>query len=199
MATVISRKYEVMGQLGQGGMGVVYKVRHTALDTILALKVLPRDLMENPEMVSRFYREARVVARLSHPNIVRVLDIDYDEALNFHYFVMEYIQGQTFAQYLREHGPLPLQDVLKITRQIASALAYAHDYTPPVIHRDIKPANVMIEERTGRVVVMDFGIAKELDNSDMTKSGMVIGTLKYCAPEQIRHQPLDGGADIYSL
>ncbi len=88
MAIVISRKYEVLGQLGQGGMGIVYKVHHTALDTTLALKVLPRELTENSEMVTRFYREARVMARLTHPNIVRVLDIDRDDSLDFHYFVM---------------------------------------------------------------------------------------------------------------
>lgn len=196
---IISRKYEVLDQLGQGGMGVVYKVRHVTLDTIFALKVLPRDFMENPEMVTRFYREARVVARLSHPNIVRVSDIDHDETLNFHYFVMEYIQGQTFANYLRERGALPIQDVVSIARQVASALAYGHGYTPSVIHRDIKPANIMIEDRSGRVVVMDFGIAKELDNTEVTKTGTVIGTLKYCSPEQMRHEPLDGSADIYSL
>jgi len=199
MVMMISRKYEVLGQLGQGGMGVVYKVRHTALDSIFALKVLPRDLMENPDMVARFYREARVVARLNHPNIVRVSDIDHDAELKYHYFVMEHVQGQTLAQYLRERGPLPLVDVVNIARQVASALAYAHGHAPPVIHRDIKPANIMIEDRTGRVVVMDFGIAKELDSNDTTKSGMVIGTLKYCAPEQMRHEPLDGRADIYSL
>ncbi|MBI3247053.1 MAG: protein kinase [Deltaproteobacteria bacterium] len=199
MSMIISRKYEVLGQLGQGGMGVVYKVRHMALDSISALKMLPRDLMENPDMVARFYREARVVARLSHPNIVRVSDIDHDEALGFHYFVMEYIEGQTFAQYLRERGPLPLHEVVSVTRQAASALAYAHSYTPSVIHRDIKPANIMIEERTGRVVVMDFGIAKELDTAETTQTGMVIGTLKYCSPEQMLHEQLDGRADIYSL
>jgi serine/threonine-protein kinase len=199
MSMIISRKYEVLGQLGQGGMGVVYKVRHTTLDTIFALKVLPRDLMENPDMVTRFYREARVVARLSHPNIVRVSDIDHDDTLQFHYFVMEYIQGQTFAQHLRERGPLPLQDVITVARQVANALVYAHNYTPPVIHRDIKPANIMIEDRSGRVVVMDFGIAKELDDAETTKTGMVIGTLKYCAPEQMRHESIDSRADIYSL
>src|SRR5713226_3129824 len=199
MAVVISRKYEVLGQLGQGGMGVVYKVRHTALDTTLALKVLPRDLTENSEMVTRFYREARVMARLSHPNIVRVLDIDRDDSLDFHYFVMEYLQGKTLSQYLREKGPLPLPEVLTIMGQVAAALAYAHNHTPPVIHRDIKPANIMIEHSSGRVVLMDFGIAKELGDNEMTRAGVVIGTLKYCSPEQIRHEPLDGSADVYSL
>lgn len=196
---IISRKYEVLSPLGQGGMGVVYKVRHVVLDTLLALKVLPPEFMANPEMVSRFYREARVMARLRHPNIVRVLDIDHDEGHEFHYFVMEYIQGPTLRTYLQEKGSLPLPEVLNIALQVARALVYAHAHTPPVIHRDIKPANIMIEEESSRVVVMDFGIAKELGGGDMTKSGVVLGTLKYCPPEQLRNEPLDGSADVYAL
>ncbi|HJY82500.1 MAG TPA: serine/threonine-protein kinase, partial [Candidatus Binatia bacterium] len=196
---VISRKYEVVGQLGRGGMGVVYKVRHSALDTILALKVLPAYLMDNQEMIARFYREARVMARLRHHNIVRVLDIDQDDTLNFHYFVMEYLQGKTLGEYLRERRSLPLPEVLDIACQVASALEYAHSHNPSVIHRDIKPSNIMIEDLSGRSVVMDFGIAKELGESEMTKSGVMIGTVKYCSPEQMRHEPLDGSADVYSL
>lgn len=199
METVISRKYEVLGQLGQGGMGVVHKVRHVALDTVLALKVLPHDLMANPEMVTRFYREARVMARLRHPNIIRVLDIEHDETLGFHYFVMEYIQGKTLRQYLQEQGPLSLPDLLTISTQVARALVYAHAHKPPVVHRDIKPANIMIEDGSSRVVVMDFGIAKELGDGEMTQSGVVLGTLRYCSPEQLRHEPLDGSADVYAL
>lgn len=199
MEMVISRKYEVLGQLGQGGMGVVHKVRHVALDTVLALKVLPHDLMANPEMVTRFYREARVMARLRHPNIIRVLDIEHDEALGFHYFVMEYIQGKTLRQYLQERGPLSLPDLLTISTQVARALVYAHAHKPPVVHRDIKPANIMIEDGSSRVVVMDFGIAKELGDGEMTQSGVVLGTLRYCSPEQLRHEPLDGSADVYAL
>jgi Serine/threonine protein kinase len=196
---LISGKYEVQSQLGQGGMGVVYKVRHIALETISALKVLPTHLMENPDLVKRFYREARVMAQLHHPHIVRVIDIHRDDALNFHYFVMEYIQGRTLRKYLQEKGPLSLREVIEIIRQIADALDYAHSYNPPVIHRDIKPTNIMIEDGSQRVVVMDFGIAKELDESEMTRAGIMLGTLKYCPPEQMRHEPLDGSADVYAL
>lgn len=196
---IISHKYEVQDQLGQGSMGVVYKVRHIALETISALKVLPTHLMGNPEVVKRFYREARVMARLHHPHIARVIDIQRDDDHQFYYFVMEYIQGQTLRQYLQERGALPLREVIEITRQVARALDSAHSHSPQVIHRDIKPTNIMIEDRTRRVVVMDFGIAKELDESEMTRAGTMLGTLKYCPPEQMRHEPLDGSADVYAL
>jgi hypothetical protein len=140
------------------------------------------------------------MARLKHPNIAQVLDIDRDDALNFYYFVMEYVEGQTLRQYVRDRKGLPPSEVLTIARQVASALAYAHAQTPPVIHRDIKPSNIMIEDRTNRVVVMDFGIAKELvDDADVTRTGAIMGTMQYCAPEQMRHEPLDGATDIYAL
>jgi serine/threonine-protein kinase len=125
--------------------------------------------MGNAELVKRFYREARVMARLSHPHIARVIDIQQDEERQFYYFVMEYIQGWTLSQYLQERGALPLREVIEITRQVARALDYAHRHNPPVIHRDIKPTNIMIEG-SRRVVVMDFGIAKELDESEMTRA-----------------------------
>src|SRR5258708_28634864 len=166
---LISRRYEVLELLGQGGMGTVYKVRHTALGSISALKVLPPELMKEPEMVTRFYREARIMANLSHPSIVRVLDIDHDDTLDFHYFVMEYVEGQTLKQYVEKQGSLSLAETVDVVGQVARALAYAHGHTPPIIHRDIKPSTIMIEDRSGRVVVMDFGIAKELDGKELTR------------------------------
>ena len=201
---IISQKYEVLSQIGQGGMGVVYRVRHTALDTICALKVLPQHFTENPELVKRFYREARVLARMNHPNIVRVIDIQEDKELQSHYIAMEYIKGKTLRAHLLEMGPLSVPRVIAIAKQVADALNYAHRYDPPVIHRDIKPTNIMIEERSDRVVVMDFGIAKDMGESDMTKAGTVLGTLRYCPPEQMRLEAgygsaLDGSADVYAL
>ncbi|MBM4246408.1 MAG: hypothetical protein FJ148_21875, partial [Deltaproteobacteria bacterium] len=196
---LISRRYEVLELLGQGGMGAVYKVRHTALGSISALKVLPMDLMQDPEMVARFYREARIMANLSHPSIVRVLDIDQDDVLDFHYFVMEYVEGRTLKSYVEQKGSLTLAETLDVVGQVARALAYAHGHTPPIVHRDIKPANIMIEDRSGRVVVMDFGIAKELDGKELTRPGVTVGTLKYCAPEQMRQEELDGAVDVYAL
>jgi len=196
---LISRKYEVESLLGKGGMGEVYKVRHVTLGVISALKVLPSNLMDNPDLLKRFYREARVMAKLVHPNIVRVVDIDHDAELNFHYFVMEYIQGQTLRDYLQEKKSLSLEETLKLGRQVAQALQFAHGNVPPVIHRDIKPANIMIESKTHRIVLMDFGIAKELNDADMTRCEMMLGTIRYCPREQMLYKPLDGRADIYAL
>jgi predicted Ser/Thr protein kinase len=196
---IISKKYEVLSQLGEGGMGVVYKVRHTVLESVSALKVMSTHFEDDPDLVKRFYREARVLARLNHPNIVRVIDIERDEELKFYYFVMEYIEGQTLRDHLRESGPLGIAQVLAITKQVAGALNFAHHYNPPVIHRDIKPTNIMIEDGSQRVVVMDFGIAKDLGEITMTRVGTMLGTLRYAPPEQLRHEALDGSADIYAL
>ena len=196
---IISKKYEVLSQLGEGGMGVVYKVRHTALENVSALKVMSTHFGDDPDLVKRFYREARVLARLNHPNIVRVIDIERDEELKFYYFVMEYVEGQTLRDHLRESGPLGIAQVLAIAKQVAGALDFAHHYNPPVIHRDIKPTNIMIEDGSQRVVVMDFGIAKDLGEIDMTRVGTMLGTLRYAPPEQLRHEALDGSADIYAL
>ena len=158
MSQVISNKYEVIGELGRGGMGVVYKVRHSMLGKTYALKVLPAELMmANQDLVTRFYREARVMARLTHSNIVQVMDIDRDENRDWYYFVMEYIQGKSLKHHIKNRGPLPLPEVLEIGCQVARALVYAHRQSPPVIHRDIKPENIMIEEPRQRVVVLDFG------------------------------------------
>ncbi len=201
MTRVIANKYEELEPLGQGGQGLVSKVRHVDHKTILALKVLPSYLLENPEMVARFEQEALLMTRMHHRNIVRVLGSGRDDTLKSLYIVMEYIQGRTLKQYIRDKGPLPLAEVLEITRQIAGALHYAHTQSPPVIHRDIKPTNIMIEDVSGRVVILDFGIAKELGDGDgaKTKTGVMVGTWKYSSPEQLRHEPLTGGVDVYSV
>jgi serine/threonine protein kinase/tetratricopeptide (TPR) repeat protein len=196
---LISNKYEVEGLLGKGSMGEVYKVRHVTLGTLSALKVLPSKLMEYPDLLARFYREARVMAKLIHPNIVRVIDIDHDDKLKFHYIVMEFIQGRTLREYLEEKTVLTLKEILLIGRQIGQALQFAHNNEPPVIHRDIKPSNIMLEHSSHRAVLMDFGIAKELDEANMTKCDMMLGTVRYCPREQMLYEPLTGSADIYAL
>lgn len=197
---IIGGKYEVIGELGRGGMGLVYQVRHMELGAIFALKMLRSNLPEEADVVGRFHREARVIAQLRHPHIVKVFDIGQDG--DHHYFVMEYIQGRGLNDLLAKEGPLPLARVLAISRQVAQALAYAHAQQPSVVHRDIKPHNILIEDDTGRVVVMDFGIAKLLEPqaTQHTGIGVFIGTLSYSAPEQLRGDAtVDGRADIFSL
>ena len=197
---IIGGKYEVIGELGRGGMGLVYQVRHLELGAIFALKMLCSNLPEEADVVGRFHREARVIAQLRHPHIVKVFDVGRDG--DRHYFVMEYIQGRALNEILAENGPLPLPRVLAISRQVAQALAYAHAQQPSVVHRDIKPHNILIEDGTERVVVMDFGIAKLLEPqaTQHTGIGVFIGTLSYSAPEQLRGDAtVDGRADIFSL
>lgn len=197
---IVGGKYEVIGDLGQGGMGVVYQVRHRELGAIFALKLLHPRWSGEADSVERFYREARVIAQLRHPHIVKVFDIGHD--INSHYFVMEYIQGRTLKEILTKKGSLPLTQVLDISRQVAQALAYAHSRQPSIIHRDIKPHNILVEDESERVVVMDFGIAKLLSEQQAqhTATGIFIGTLAYCAPEQMRSDlVVDGRTDIFSL
>jgi len=197
---MIGGKFEVQGELGRGGMGVVYRVRHRELGKIYALKVLSEELVENPELVARFRHEAQVMARLRHPNIVEVFDIDRDGDL--HYFVMEFIAGRGLDRVLAERGCLSVSEATGIAAQVAQALAYAHRCEPPVVHRDIKPANILIENGSNRVVVTDFGIAKLLDEelTRYTRAGAFLGTLRYSSPEQVRGDvDIDPRADIYSL
>ncbi|MDX1605174.1 MAG: protein kinase [Candidatus Competibacterales bacterium] len=194
---ILSGKYEIVSTLGQGGMGRVYQVRHRGLDTLYALKVLLPQFADQPELVKRFHNEARIMARLQHPNIVRVFDIDRDGAQ--HYFVMEYIEGESLQRIIAQRAPLALPDLLRIARQIAQALTHAHGHG--VVHRDIKPSNILVDA-SGRVVVTDFGIAKLLDDQDtrLTSTGMMIGTLRYASPEQIRGDAdIDPRSDIFSL
>lgn len=198
-ALLVPKKFELVERIGQGGMGIVLKVRHIALGTTVALKILPEHLAHDAEFVRRFQREARVMAQLRHANIVRVLDIDSDGSL--HYFVMEYVAGRTLGDLLRQSGALPLARVIEIALQVSSALEYAHGHSPPVVHRDITPSNILVEDDTGRVVVTDFGIAKVAEaGQGLTRTGDFFGKPRYAAPEHLRgDRDLDGRADIYAL
>ena len=187
--------YEILTELGRGGMGVVYKARDLSLQRYVALKVLPRHLASNEVHVARFVREARAAAQLNHPNIAHVYDIGSGQGR--YYIAMELVNGQALAERIRAHGPIPCQEALEITRQVAEALAVAH--AAGVIHRDIKPANIMIDE-AGRVKVMDFGLAKfQGATTGISMTGAVLGTPLYMAPEQFQGTNVDERADIYSL
>jgi tRNA A-37 threonylcarbamoyl transferase component Bud32 len=189
---------ESLELIGQGGMGAVYKARHPSLDRLVALKVLPPEAGRDPAFAERFGREARALARLSHPNIVAVHDIG--KAGDFYYFVMEYVEGVNLRELLR-HGQLRPEHALRLVPQICDALQYAHE--EGVVHRDIKPENILVDKK-GRVKIIDFGLAKLLGrdtgNFNLTGSRQVMGTLYYMAPEQVeRPLEVDHRADIYSL
>lgn len=189
---------EVQQLIGQGGMGAVYRARHRVLDRVVALKILPPHLADRPDFAARFEREARALARLSHPNIVGVFDSG--KAAGYYFLVMEFVDGVNLRQAIQA-GAIRPAEALTIVPQICEALQYAHDQG--IVHRDIKPENILLD-RQGRVRVADFGLARMLDidqiSDTLTASRQVMGTPRYMAPEQLEgSHGVDHRADIYSL
>ena len=186
-------RYQIIGELGRGGMGIVYKVQDTVLDRIVAFKVLPQALTENPEAINNFMREAQAAAKLNHPNIVTVYDTG--EQHGRYYIAMEYVEGTTLKEILRRRGAISPSGILHVLMQICEALAYAHE--KKVVHRDIKPANAMWT-RDKKVKLMDFGLAKVIEEA-RNHTTVVAGTPYYMSPEQTLGKNVDHRTDIYSL
>jgi len=189
--------YEILEELGAGAMGAVFKARHTTLDRIVALKVLPEHVAASPEFVGRFVREARVVAKLDHPNVVRAFDAG--EADGRYFFAMEIVDGQSLGKILDERGKLPEEEALGIALQSAHGLDAA--WRAGLVHRDIKPDNILIST-DGVAKIADLGLARESDGEDqtrLTQEGYLMGSPHYIAPEQARGGEVDIRADIYSL
>ncbi len=189
---------QILGLIGKGGMGAVYKARQPTLDRLVALKVLPPAVASDPGFAERFNREARTLARLSHPNIVAVHD--FGKAGPLHYLIMEYVDGPNLRQ-VEQAGKLSPEEALAIVPQICEALQFAHN--EGIVHRDIKPENLLLDKK-GRVKITDFGIAKMVgvaaEKGALTGANDVVGTPHYMAPEQIeKPQAVDHRADIYSL
>ncbi len=186
-------RYRVVAKVGHGGMGDVYKAYQESLERTVAIKILPAALGRDETFRARFEREARSVAQLQHPNILNIYD--YGEQDGLTYLVMEYARGGTLKDRITE--PLPLEEVARIVGQVGAALAYAHKRG--VIHRDVKPSNVLLTE-DGRPLLADFGLAKMMEGStELTASGMSVGTPEYMSPEQGQGMPVDHRADLYSL
>jgi len=196
-------RYEVVGRLGEGGVGVVYRGRQTQLGRFVAIKVLQQDAAASPEWRRRFEREARALSALAHPNVVPVTDSGIDNGVPF--LVMELLQGKTLADLLKK-GPLPLDRALDIARQLLRGLAFAHG--KGIVHRDLKPANVFLQalpDQTDHVRLLDFGMAKFLDGSTsrsiaetQTRAGAVFGTPAYMSPEQAKGGTIDARTDVYA-
>ncbi len=192
-------KYKLLGHLGTGGMSSVYLAEHPIMERLVAIKVLPKRFVENPNYLERFQREARAVAALDHPNIVRAFDIDQDGST--HYIVMEYVEGRDLQKTVNEDGPLAAEDALEFVAQAALGIQHAHD--AGLIHRDVKPANCLVDKKRC-VKLLDLGLAMFSQDDRPSLSAKyddsIVGTADYLAPEQARNShKIDGRADIYGL
>jgi serine/threonine protein kinase len=187
--------YRLESELARGGMGIVYRGVHTVFEEVVAIKAIFPELTLNPELRTRFVNEAKIQRRLQHPNIVQIREFLIDQER--FYIVMELIEGETLAQRLKRlGGPMPAEEALEIFRQALQGLAFAH--AQGVIHRDMKPSNIMLT-RDGAAKLTDFGIARAVGVAGLTRTGTVLGTPAYMAPEQVKGHQVDKRSDIYSL
>ena len=191
---ILGDRYELLEQIGEGGMAIVYKARDNKLNRFVAVKILKAEYSDNEEIVRKFKKEATAIAKLSDNNIVNVLDVGTQE--NTNYIVMELINGKTLKEVISEFGKVKYETALNIAIQVAKALDCAHKNN--IIHRDIKPQNIMVTE-DGVVKVTDFGIAKSSDSATLTNTSTILGSAHYFSPEQARGSFIDNRTDIYSL
>ena len=193
----LAGQYSIERELGRGGMGVVYLAREVRLDRPVAIKVLPPALAARGDLRERFLREARTAARLSHPNVVPIFRVD--EAGEFVYFAMAFVDGETLGERIRGRGPVTPHEGARVLREVAWALAYAH--RGGVVHRDVKPDNILLERGSGRALVSDFGIAWQTTGVDQGPAAgpSFSGTPYFMSPEQALGEPVDGRSDLYSL
>ena len=197
---VFADRYEVLGTLGKGGMGVVYRARDRQLDEVVALKLLrPEALASDPTLLERFKQEIKLARRITHRNVLRTHD--FGETSGVPYISMEYLEGVTLKDLVRNRGALPLGVGLSIAKQMCHGLGAAH--AGGVVHRDIKPQNMLILPETAELKIMDFGISRvssvDAEGSGLTTAGTVMGTPDYMPPEQAQGRPADFRSDLYSL
>ncbi|NWG39866.1 MAG: protein kinase [Hydrogenophilaceae bacterium] len=189
-------RYELIEKLGEGAMGTVFRALDPLIERTVAIKTIPLNLPEEERKLfeDRFLREARSAGKLSHPNIVTIYDVG--ETNEYAYIAMEYLDGMSLREIIRQHGPLPIELALDTAQQMALALAFAHDHG--IVHRDVKPPNVIVSGKRAAVKLTDFGIAHLMSNSE-TRAGMLMGSPRYMSPEQVQGQTVDGRSDIFSL
>jgi serine/threonine protein kinase len=196
-------RFEIIDEIGRGGMGVVYKAIQKNLNRPVALKILPQHLIHQEEFLKRFHGEAQKAAQLNHKNIITVYDEGEEHGV--HFISMEFIDGQNLKDVIVRNGPLPVATMMQWIKPVVDALGYAHNKS--MIHRDIKSANILISKE-GRPVLTDFGIARVMEDAQATRSaeaspltrpGTILGTLQYMSPEQVQGKGVDGRSDIYSM
>ena len=195
--TAVAGRYELENRLGAGGMSTVFRARDTVLERPVAVKLLAEHLAEDEAFVARFRREALAAAKLQHPNIVQVFDSGEDKESGRHYIVMEYVEGDSCADLLRQHQMFDAEDTVRIIRDACQGLDYAH--RAGVVHRDVKPGNLFVSNETGTTKLADFGIAKAAEQTRITQVGSVLGTAAYLSPEQAAGEEAGPASDIYSL
>jgi serine/threonine protein kinase len=199
VTVAVGDQYNIEGEIGRGGMAVVYRAMDLRLNRVVAIKVLPPDLAFNGDVRLRFIREAQTAAQLSHPNIVPIYSVDDKDGGALTYFVMALVDGESLGVSLAREGAWPIEKTVRVLRDVADALAYAH--ARGVVHRDIKPDNILIDRASGRPLVTDFGIARAAaGETRLTVTGVAVGTPAYMSPEQaLGERELDGRSDLYSL
>ena len=195
--TEVAGRYRIERRLGAGGMSTVFMAKDTVLERPVAVKLLAEHLADDEAFVARFRREALSAARLQHPNVVQVFDSGQDPATERHYIVMEYVDGPSAADMLRERKELDIDETVRLVRDACHGLDYAH--RAGVVHRDVKPGNLLFAEEMGATKLADFGIAKAAGQTRITQVGSVLGTAAYLSPEQARGEEAGPASDIYSL
>src|SRR5580698_10765669 len=194
IGTVLGSRYEILELLGEGGMGAVYKAADREVDRIVALKVIRPEMASNPEILARFKQELLLSSQVTHRNVIRIYDLG--EAQGVKFITMEFLEGENLYQILKQRDKLGVAEAVDIMEQVASGLAAAH--SAGIIHRDLKPGNIM-RDKSGRVVVMDFGLARTFSGDGMTNTGAMLGTLDYMSPEQAQGMEVKASSDIFTV
>jgi eukaryotic-like serine/threonine-protein kinase len=191
---MLGRRYEIIQLLGEGGMGAVYKARDCELDRMVALKIIRPELAVHAQILARFKQELILARRITHKNVIRIFDLGEADGLKF--ITMEFVEGKDLSSLIKEKGRLSFEECADMIYQTCTALDAAH--SEGVVHRDLKPQNIMME-KTGRVIVMDFGIARTIEQGGMTQTGAMIGTPDYMSPEQVMGEKVDARSDLFTL
>jgi serine/threonine protein kinase len=191
---VLGNRYEILALLGEGGMGAVYKAKDREVERVVALKLIRPEMASNPSILARFKQELMTAHQVTHKNVIRIYDLSEADGVKF--ITMEFVEGSDLRQLYREVGKLPPDEAVDIIRQVCMALDAAH--TAGIIHRDLKPQNIM-RDKTGRILVMDFGLARSVQSEGMTQTGALLGTIEYMSPEQAMGKTLDQRSDLFAV